>query len=235
MLTIDNIRIRYGNSSSYVLKDLFLSLEPGIHGLVGLNGAGKTTLLNAIYRFIPINEGRITFNGSPLRRADIAYLEMDNYFYPQMTGHEYLQLFTAPPGAPFDQSGWQQLFSLPLDDITENYSTGMRKKLALMAVIKTGKPIILLDEPFNGLDLEGVRLLTMILNHLRSAGNGKTIIITSHIYETLADSCDCIHYLSEGRILRRYSRHEFSLLRDELNTLISERASELIQRLLPNS
>lgn len=205
-------------------------METGkIHGLVGLNGAGKTTLLNTLYSFIRPQAGTITYLTNPLQRKSIAYLEAESYFYPYTTGREYLQLF--PSGqAAFNMESWSQLFTLPLDDITENYSTGMKKKLALLAILKLDKPILILDEPFNGLDLESVHLLTMILTQLRE--KGKTILISSHIYETLTSSCDFIHYISEGQIERSYSKDQFEKLHTLLRTTIEDKAELLIKNLV---
>jgi ABC-2 type transport system ATP-binding protein len=227
MLTIENLHIRYGNRAGDVIDNLSLALPAGIHGLVGLNGAGKTTLLNALYQFIPIRTGRILYNNSTLRRQSVSFLETENYFYPCITGREYLTLF---PSESFDMDGWQKLFSIPLDEITENYSAGMKKKLALLAVFKTNKPILLLDEPFNSLDLESVHLLTIILNRLRRTE--KTIIITSHIYESLTTCCDHIHYLHGGKIHRSYSESEFDILRDEIRDTVEQRSMTLIRELV---
>lgn len=212
------------------MKGINISMETGkTHGLVGLNGAGKTTLLNTLYSFIRPQEGTITYLTNPLQRKSIAYLEAESYFYPYTTGREYLQLF--PSGqTTFNMESWSQLFSLPLDDITENYSTGMRKKLALLAILKLDKPILILDEPFNGLDLESVHLLTMILTQLRE--KGKTILISSHIYETLTSSCDFIHYISEGQIEHSYSKDKFEKLRTLLRTTIEDKSDLWIKNLV---
>lgn len=229
MLTIRNLEVEY-SKGTLILKGIDLSMEPGkVHGLVGLNGAGKTTLLNALYAFIrPVN-GTVDFNDRPLLRQDIAYLEAENYFYPYMTGREYLNLFPAGKNG-FQAESWQQLFSIPLDDITENYSTGMRKKLALLAVIKPDKPVIILDEPFNGLDLESAHILMLILQQLRE--KGKTILITSHIYETLTSSCDFIHHIADGNIKHSYSKIQFGILQDLLHSNIEQRTSDQIKEVM---
>ena len=229
MLTIDNLNTGYGPDKQ-ILKGLNLSMETGkIHGLVGLNGAGKTTFLNTLYSFIRPESGTLLFNSSPLLRKDIGYLEAENYFYPYMTGTEYLALFPDGTGS-FDQKSWQELLRLPLNDITENYSTGMRKKLALIAVLKTDKPILILDEPFNGLDLESAHILTLILDQLRQ--KGKTILITSHIYESLTSISDYIHYMDNGQIAYSYPKERFEELRQLLQTTVSQRADEWIRQLL---
>lgn len=229
MLTIRNLQVEYKKESP-VLKGINLSMEPGkIHGLVGLNGAGKTTLLNTLYVFIRPSEGSVLYNDTVLKRKDIAYLEAENYFYPYMTGREYLNLFPAGKNG-FDTESWQQLFHIPLDDITENYSTGMRKKLALLAVLKPDKPILILDEPFNGLDLESAHILTLILQQLREGG--KTVLVTSHVFETLTSSCDQIHHIDHGIIDHSYSKEQFGMLQKLLYSTIENRASDQIRKLI---
>lgn len=229
MLTIRNLQVEYKKESP-VLKGINLSMEPGkIHGLVGLNGAGKTTLLNTLYAFIRPSEGSVLYNDTALKRKDIAYLEAENYFYPYMTGREYLNLFPAGKNG-FDTESWQQLFHIPLDDITENYSTGMRKKLALLAVLKPDKPILILDEPFNGLDLESAHILTLILQQLREGG--KTVLVTSHVFETLTSSCDQIHHIDHGIIDHSYSKEQFGMLQKLLYSTIENRASDQIRKLI---
>jgi ABC-2 type transport system ATP-binding protein len=229
MLTIENLTVGYKKEVN-VLKGLSLSMGTGkIHGFAGLNGSGKTTLLNTLYGFITPSAGHIAYKNQPLKRKDIAYLEAENYFYPYMTGREYLSLF--PEGkVTFDIDRWQQLFSLPLDEITENYSTGMRKKLALLAVLKQDKPVLILDEPFNGLDLESSFLLTTILEQLQSKGT--TLLITSHIYESLTGCCHYIHYLTDGLIKHSYPKETFHTLKEQLQSAIAQQAGQLISQLL---
>lgn len=229
MLIIENLRAGYG-SEKEILKGLSLSMETGmIHGFAGLNGAGKTTLLNTLYSFIRPSTGTILYQDAPLQRKDIGYLEAESYFYPYITGSEYLELF--PSGtASFKLEDWSQLFQLPLYDITESYSTGMKKKLRLLAVLKMDKPILILDEPFNGLDLEGTHLLNILLLSLRE--KGKTILVTSHVYETLTSICDSIHYLQNGIITHSYPKNQFETLQQLLHSTIEQRTKHLINNLL---
>lgn len=230
MLTIEDLHVSY-NKEHETLKGVSLSLEAGrVHGLVGLNGAGKTTLLNTLYGFIRPPRGCIHYNNCLLQRKEIAYLEAESYFYPYITGREYLALFPAGESG-FNLEKWKQLFSLPLNDITESYSTGMRKKLALLAVLKTDKPILILDEPYNGLDLESSHLLSMILSSLRE--KGRTVLITSHIYETLTSGCDLIHHLNDGQIAGSYPKDKFAELQELLHATIEHRTMSLIKELLP--
>ncbi|MFV0584236.1 MAG: ATP-binding cassette domain-containing protein [Parabacteroides gordonii] len=229
MLTIRNLQVEY-KKQSLILKGITLSMESGkIHGIVGLNGAGKTTLLNTLYGFIRPVKGSILYNDNPLHRRDIAYLEAENYFYPYMTGREYLDLFPAGKNG-FQVDNWQKLFNIPLNDITENYSTGMKKKLALLGVLKPDKPILILDEPFNGLDLESAHILTLILQQLRE--KGKTVLVTSHVFETLTSGCDYIHHINNGMIEQSYSKEQFGMLKELLFSTIEKQTSEQIKELI---
>lgn len=229
MLTIRNLQVEYKKKTP-ILKGIDLTMEHGkIHGLVGLNGAGKTTLLNTLYGYIRPLDGSILYNGIILKRRDIAYLEAENYFYPYMTGREYLNLF--PVGRNrFEIDSWQKIFCLPLDDITENYSTGMKKKLALLGALKPDKPILILDEPFNGLDLESAHILTLILQQLRE--KDKTVLVTSHVFETLTSCCDYIHHISNGMIEHSYPKEQFGQLQQLLYSKIEQQTSDEIKRLI---
>lgn len=205
MLTINSLTVSYGKTT--VLDNLNLEAEEGmIHGLAGINGSGKTTLFHTIYGFIKPDTGSIQLNGQPLSRKKIALLETQNYFYSNIKGKEYLNLFP-DPGGTFSIEPWQELFRLPLDDLIEDYSTGMKKKLALTGILKMDKPILLLDEPFNGIDMEAVRIIQLLLVRLKE--KGKTIIITSHILETLTSICDHIHILENKNITRNYRKSDF--------------------------
>ena len=211
MLTIDNLSVSYGTHT--VLSQLDLSLEcGGIHGIVGYNGAGKTTLLNAIYG-IPAQRDCIRFDGSPLSRKDIAYLETESFFYSRITGRDYLKLFQARSGG-FDFETLSSVFSVPLDHFVDSYSTGMKKKLALTGILSLDRKVLLLDEPFNGLDLESVSVLQLALRKLSAAG--RLVVVTSHILESLSPLCDAIHLLQDGRIYKSYHPIEYPLLADKL-------------------
>ena len=211
MLTIDNLSVSYGTHT--VLSQLDLSLERGgIHGIVGYNGAGKTTLLNAIYG-IPAQRDCIRFDGAPLSRKDIAYLETESFFYSRITGRDYLKLFQARSGG-FDFETLSSVFNVPLDHFVDSYSTGMKKKLALTGILSLDRKVLLLDEPFNGLDLESVSVLQLALRKLSAAG--RLVVVTSHILESLSPLCDAIHLLQDGRIYKSYHPIEYPLLADKL-------------------
>ncbi len=225
MITIENVSISY-SSKQRIIDSLSLSMDKNkIHGIVGLNGAGKTTLLQAIYGIKKIDSGSIQSQNKRITKKEIAYLVTENFFYSNITGSEYLSLFQ---NQQFDTQSWNKLFGLPLDQLIDSYSTGMKKKLALLGVLKQDKPIMILDEPFNGLDIETNRMLRSIL--LRLAAKGKTIIITSHIIETLTNLCDYIHYLENGSIAYSKDKTEFDDFEQTIFQSIENKNTEWIDK-----
>lgn len=228
MISIEKLSVRYG--STPVLNGVDLVVEGGqVHGLAGRNGAGKTTLLDALYGFVRPSGGVIRFRGEPLRgRQVVGYLPAQSFFYPKITGREYLGVFRA--GGDFDVAEWNRVFDLPLDRLVETYSLGMRKKLALLGVLSLGRPVLILDEPFNGLDLETNQILTRLFRELSDAG--QTVLLTSHILASLTTGCDAVHLLSAGKIERTFRAGEFDSI--EASLLDGEIAGklELVRRLV---
>jgi ABC-2 type transport system ATP-binding protein len=102
----------------------------------------------------------------------------------------------------------------------------MKKKLALLAVIKEDKPIYLLDEPFNNLDIESCKILELIVMQLKE--KGKTVFISSHIMDTLLPICDCIHLLEAGEFKKRFDKNEFACIEEELLGRFVESAKGVI-------
>ncbi|MCG6185861.1 ABC transporter ATP-binding protein [Maribellus maritimus] len=225
MITISNLTISYNGKK--VIDDLNLSMKEGfIHGIVGLNGAGKTTLLNTLFGLKKADAGTMLFDDHKLNKKAVAYLVTENFFYLNITGREYLNLFK---NDAFKTEEWNRLFGLPLDRIIDGYSTGMKKKLALLGILKQDKSLMILDEPFNGLDIETNRIIRMIL--LRLKEKNKTIIVTSHIIETLTNLCDFIHYLEGGVIKFTRDRSGFSEFEQEVFAKIENDNLELINEL----
>jgi ABC-2 type transport system ATP-binding protein len=227
MITIENLVVSYDKGQS-IIDSLNLAISDNtINGIVGLNGAGKTTFLNSVYGLKSIDSGDIKFNDRKINKKEVSFLETENYFYSNITGREYLSLFK---NQDYDSDKWNQLFLLPLDIIVDDYSTGMKKKLALMGILKQDKPIMILDEPFNGLDIETCRIIRQILLKLRD--RDKTIIITSHIIETLTNLCDYIHYLEKGKIKYSKDKGDFKEFEREIFASIEIKNEELINQLI---
>lgn len=206
MLEIKNISVSFKDKN--VLQNLNLEIEEGIIlGILGKNGAGKTTLFESLYQSQKYN-GEILWQNQQLLRENISYLETENYFYPYITGREYLSYFSKDKLPKTIELA--EKFQLPLDKYVQYYSSGMKKKLALIGMLMLDKPINILDEPFNGVDFEGVHLLYDIILELKQSK--KMVIISSHIIETLFHTCDRIVTLENGLISNIFERSDFEKL-----------------------
>lgn len=207
MLEIKNLSVSFKDKK--VLQDFNLEIEEGkILGILGKNGAGKTTLFESLYQSQKYN-GEILWHNRKLLREDISYLETENYFYPYITGREYLSYFSKEKLPKTIELA--EKFQLPLDKYVQYYSSGMKKKLALIGMLMLDKPINILDEPFNGVDFEGVHLLYDIILDLKQSN--KTVIISSHIIETLFHTCDKIVTLENGAITNIFEKNNFEQLK----------------------
>ena len=211
-LQINGLSFGY-DPNSPVLTALSLEIEAGTrHGILGVNGAGKTTLFQVVSGWQPPSEGVVLWEGAALRREQVAMLDAEPYFYPYMTGLEYLR-FLKEDAEQIER--WNRLFSLPLDQLAESYSTGMKKKLAFIGVLlQETRPVLILDEPFNGVDFESNEKMMLILS--QNMLSNRTILISSHILPTLMRVCDRISVLRSGNIERTFEKAEF----DELETSV---------------
>ena len=134
LLEIKNLQVAYGGKP--VLKGLDLSLENGkVHGLVGLNGAGKTTFLNTLFGFVKAQSGQIIYNGAPLQREQVGFLETNPAFYRNLTGREFLRLYQ---NEHFKTDAWEDLLQVPLDMLIDHYSTGIKSHPNLSPALKSG-------------------------------------------------------------------------------------------------
>lgn len=199
-----------------ILKCVSLELKQGkVYGIVGENGAGKTTLFNCIAG-IETYDGTITANKSPLKNH-LGYLQTEPYFFSKITGREYLQLLCNARNKKLIDVEQRNIFELPLDQYASTYSTGMKKKLALMAVLLQENDYFILDEPFNGVDISSNLMITEIIHQLKQLG--KTVLISSHIFSTLHETCDEIHLLQDGHFTKKVLREDFSALEQEMKQL----------------
>ncbi len=212
MIRIEGLNVKFDNN--IVLKNINIVFEKNmIHGIVGLNGAGKTTFFNVLAKAWKPDSGYVTLDNNPLSIKETAYLETINYFYPGITGNEYLNIFRQT-NTDFSLGIMQDYFKLPLHELIENYSTGMKKKLALLGILKQNRPVFILDEPFNGLDLETNKVLEIIITTLKQ--KGKTVFVSSHIIEPLLAVCDKIYLLEKGIFLKTYEKNDFKNIDDDL-------------------
>jgi len=224
MINIQNLTFSF--SDHKVLDDISIDFLPNqVHGIVGLNGAGKTTFFNVLSTTLKAQTGSIKLNGNSITNKDIAYLETVNYFYSRITGNEYLKIFRQT-NPDFNLNSLQEFMKLPLNDLIETYSTGMKKKLALLGVLKQNKLLFLLDEPFNGLDLETNKILELIITTLRE--KGKTVFVSSHIIDPLLTVCNQIHYLENGKFTKSFEKENFDHIEDELFKKLKAEAKTII-------
>lgn len=228
MLEIKNIKVSYGEKE--VLRNVSFQCDTNkIHGILGVNGAGKTTLFKTIYGFKKADAGTRLFQNRSIENQDVSFMETSCYFYPLMTGMEYLQLLGIE-NQNFSIEKWNELFELPLHEYVENYSTGMKKKLAFIGVMAMDRSILILDEPFNGVDIESNEKILQILARLKSTN--KIILIASHIIESLTRICDHIHLLENGVITKSYEKNEFSILEKQLKEKVELKIGDALEDLI---
>ncbi len=209
-----------------VLQQLNQRFQAGeVHGILGQNGAGKSTLFNSLYGMVPAAAGQSLYQGKELVHDQIAYLQTHTHFYPFMTGGEYLTLI-AQNNPNFKATHWNQLFHLPLHQLISQYSTGMKKKLAFLGILAQNRPIIILDEPFNGVDIESNEKIIQVLEHWRK--QGRTLLLSSHILSTLTQSCTRISHLQKGQLTQTYTPDQYPVL----EALVQSWAQEEVQRVL---
>jgi ABC-2 type transport system ATP-binding protein len=211
MIEISELSKKYG--SKQVLKDISLRFEKGkVYGIVGENGAGKTTLFRCIAGLEKYS-GKIISDFEKLKNH-LGFLQTEPFFFSKITGREYIRLLcNARKTIPGDIDD-RNIFGLPLNEYASTYSTGMKKKLALTAILMQDNACFILDEPFNGVDIQSNMIITNIIHKLRSLQ--KTVIISSHIFSTLSDTCDEIHLLREGEFVKKVHKEEFSDLEDSM-------------------
>ena len=211
MIQVQFLHKSYGNKK--VLHDINCSFHRGIiKGIVGVNGAGKTTLFRCLAG-LQGYEGNIELEDG-LSNSHIGFLPTTPFMLSKVTGREYLQLLCKARKLNDIDFDAKNIFDLPLEEYADLYSTGMRKKLAITAILLQKNEIYLFDEPFNGLDLQSNLLLKDILLKLKSLN--KYVIISSHIFSTLSEVCDQMLYLNDGRIVSSIDKEEFGQLESQM-------------------
>jgi ABC-2 type transport system ATP-binding protein len=170
-------------------------------------------------------EGSIKSQVNPLK-DHLGFLQTDPFFFPKITGREYIQLLQNARNLQLRDMDARNVFDLPLDQYAATYSTGMKKKLALMAILLQENQCFILDEPFNGVDIHSNLIISEVIQQLRSLG--KTIVISSHIFSTLNDNCDEISLLKNGCIERTVTQPAFADLEREMRAFtIGDRVKNL--------
>ncbi|WON94850.1 ATP-binding cassette domain-containing protein [Sphingobacterium sp. Lzh-3] len=218
MIELTNLSKSFGQHQ--VLHEITYTFDSRkVYGIVGENGAGKTTLFRCIAG-LETATGSIKSTIEPLKNT-LGYLTSDPYFLSKLTGEEYIYLLTDARGKQIKNLSERNIFELPLKEYASAYSTGMKKKLALTATLLQDNNYYILDEPFNGIDLQSSIILTEII--LRLKAMGKTILISSHIFSTLKDTCDEILVLENGRINKSVKKEQFGDFEKEMKEKILQK------------
>lgn len=214
MIAVKNLSKKYGTNE--VLKNINIQFDKGkVYGIVGENGAGKTTLFRCIAD-LEEYEGEISANPAPIKNW-LGLLLTEPFFFQKITGKEYIQLLCNARKIKVADIQERNIFNLPLNQYAATYSTGMKKKLALTAILLQNNHYFILDEPFNGVDIQSNIIITEIIHKLKSLD--KTIIISSHIFSTLSDTCNEIHLLSNGSFIKSAQKADFSELEKEMKQM----------------
>ena len=214
MIKIKELSKLFGNKE--VLKNLSMEFSTGnVYGIVGENGAGKTTLFRCIAG-LESYSGEIISDVMPLKN-NLGLLLTEPFFFTMMTGREYIRLLCNARGKTNVDIDNKNIFDLPLDQYASTYSTGMKKKLAITAILLQENEYFILDEPFNGVDIQSNIILTEIILKLKELN--KIVIISSHIFSTLSDTCDEIHLLRKGEQIKSVNKTGFKDLEQEMKEI----------------
>ncbi|MCG8462820.1 MAG: ABC transporter ATP-binding protein [Holophagales bacterium] len=207
MLEIRGAEKRYGEVVA--LAGVDLTMDGGIFGLLGANGAGKSSLLKAVLDLVPLDAGQIRVAGLDSRengveaRALLGYLPEELRLYDRLTGWELLDFVGGLRGHSdtAEWKDWLELFDLwpARDHLIAEYSLGMRKKIGLCAALLGSPPLLLLDEPLNGLDTESMRRFRLRLEAMAEAGT--TVVVSSHVMSFVERVCGAMAVLRAGRIV----------------------------------
>jgi len=199
---------RFGSLTA--VNNLSFSVEPGrITGFLGPNGAGKTTTLRMLLGLVRPTSGSATIGGQSYihlrtpQRVVGAALEATN-FHPGRSGRDHLRVMADTAGVDKKRvDEMLELVGIPAAarQRAGGYSMGMRQRLALAGALLGDPQVLLLDEPANGLDPEGIRWLRMLLRHLSS--QGKTILISSHMLSEVEQTVDEVVIIANGKLIRQ--------------------------------
>ncbi|MBO4218190.1 MAG: ATP-binding cassette domain-containing protein [Erysipelotrichaceae bacterium] len=210
MLEVRDVRKSFGNRE--VLKGISFSLYPGeITSLIGGNGSGKTTTFRLILGYLDPDDGRISLNGRPVDSRDVCYLAEQRSLYQDCRVQEQLR-YTARLAGIADSrrriDDWlDELKLIPLkDEKISRLSKGNQQKVALINCLIKDAPVVIMDEPFTALDRDNIDVFMKIISRLPQ--QGKTVLISSHIYQPVNAVCDHFLILKEGKIKADLTRNQ---------------------------
>lgn len=211
MLEIKNVTKKYGTKKA--IDSINLKINKGeIFGFIGHNGAGKTTLIKSIVGIHDFDEGEIIINGTSLKtneiecKKQIAYIPDNPDIYQNLKGIDYLNFIANI--YEVDQSRREELIQKyakdfeildNLGDLISSYSHGMKQKLVIISALIHEPKLLVLDEPFVGLDPKSSKDLKDIMKSL--CKNGTSIFFSSHVLEVVEKLCDRIGIIKKGKII----------------------------------
>ena len=218
MLHIQHLTKLYGEKRA--VDDLNLHIAPGeIYGFIGHNGAGKTTTLKSVAGILPFDEGEITIGGLSMKRdplickRQMAYIPDNPDLYDFMTGIQFLNFIADIFAVPADlrQARIREYagrFELTADlaQPIAAYSHGMKQKLAIISAWLHQPRLILMDEPFVGLDPKAAHLLKGMMREL--CDQGGAIFFSTHVLEVAEKLCDKVAIIKGGRLIRSGTMEE---------------------------
>ncbi|WP_375492279.1 ABC transporter ATP-binding protein [uncultured Jatrophihabitans sp.] len=207
-VVVDDLTKVFGGQVRAVDR-LSFTVEPGsVTGFLGPNGAGKTTTLRMVLGLVAPTSGRATIDGQVYKHLPTptnavgAALESSS-FHPARTARNHLRIMCTVAGLP-DQRADQVLELVGLGDAARRkvrgYSLGMRQRLGLAQALLGDPRVLILDEPANGLDPDGIRWLRGLLRHL--AGEGRTVLVSSHQLNEVQEIADRVVILNRGQLVR---------------------------------
>lgn len=218
MLKIEHLTKVYGGKKA--VDDLSLHIQPGeIYGFIGHNGAGKTTTLKSVVGILQFDEGEITIDGISIREQPLAckkkfaYIPDNPDLYDFMTGIKYLNFIADVFGV--DENTRQErirkyaeLFELTNDlgQPIAAYSHGMKQKLAIIAAWMHDPKLIIMDEPFVGLDPKASHLLKGMMREV--CDKGGAIFFSTHVLEVAEKLCDKVAIIKGGKLIRSGTMEE---------------------------
>jgi ABC-2 type transport system ATP-binding protein len=213
MLKIENLTKIYGDKKA--VDGLSLHIQKGeIYGFIGHNGAGKTTTLKACCGILKFEEGEIFVDGVSIKekpldcKAKVAYIPDNPDLYAFMSGIQYLNfvadIFKIPSDVRKERiRKYGDIFDLTKDlaQSIAAYSHGMKQKLAIISALIHEPKLILLDEPFVGLDPKAAHSLKGIMREL--CDNGSAIFFSTHVLEVAEKLCDKIAIIKDGKLIKQ--------------------------------
>ena len=218
MLNIQHLTKTYGDKKA--VDDLTLHIAPGeIYGFIGHNGAGKTTTLKSVVGILQFDAGTITIDGADLKadplgcKRKLAYIPDNPDLYDYMTGIKYLNFIADVFGV--DAQTRQERIRTYADafeltgDLAQPiaaYSHGMKQKLAIIAAWLHDPKVIIMDEPFVGLDPKAAHLLKGMMREV--CDNGGAIFFSTHVLEVAEKLCDKVAIIKGGRLIRSGTMEE---------------------------